>query len=590
LDDGPGVGYFGSISAGIFDATAPTGYSSQAIKQFKDYKLAVYPASGGVSGLREEYNRSLWLLLGITGLVLLIACANLANLMLARANARGREVALRMALGASRVRLLRQLLIESGLLALTGTVLGIVLAQVFSRVLIWSLSTKDWSVKLEVGTDWRVLLFAAALSAITCAVFGTVPAMRASRSNPVQAMKAGDGRVAGSRENLSVQRLMVITQISVSMVLLVGAFLFVHSFRNLLTFDPGVRKSGITVARFGYFQLHVDKMHFAEFEEQLLQDVRAVPGVRSAATTRWVPLTPGSWTHQVHSGEVEAPSKFTWVSPGFFQTMGISLMKGRDFNSQDTAASPHVAIVNQAFVRKFLPGVNPVGQLLRTLPEPQYPGTTFEIVGTIPDTKYSDVRDATPPMAFAPSLQFPVEASGPWAVMVVDSPMLSENVSEAIKQMVKQKYPAVIFQSFDLETSIHDGLLRQRLMAILSGFFGLLAAVLVMVGLYGLMSYLVTLRRNEIGIRIALGSQRWQVVRLVMRDAATMLVAGVVVGNALSLIAGHTVSSMLFGLKPYDLATVASAILLLALVAFLASFLPARKASRLDPMAALRCE
>jgi predicted permease len=582
--------YFGALSPGIFNATAPIGYSAEAVRPFTRFRLGVFPASGGVSNLREEYQDSLSLLLGITGLVLLIACANLANLMLARASVRQREMAVRMALGASRGRLLRQLLIESGLLAMSGALLGVVMAQGFSRFLVRSLSTEQWSVDLPISTDWRVLLFSAAVAMLTCVVFGTIPSLRASNSDPVTAMKTGDRRLTGSRERFSTQRLMVIAQISISMVLLVGALLFVRSFRNLMTLDPGMRERGITIAHIGFPLSHVAPDHYEEFKRQLLEEVRSVPGVTAAATTTNDPLMGGSWTHGVRVGAAEGSSKFTWVSPGYFQTMGIPLLSGRMFANTDTANSPRVAIVNQTFIRQFVGKDNPLGKRVRTLPEPNYPETVLEIVGTIPDTKYNDIRGATPPMAFVPAAQFPAAADGPWASVMIWSDTAPSSVMAEVKRQIGDKHPEIIVQTLDFETQIHDGLLRERLMAILAGFFGSIAAVLVMVGLYGVISYFVTQRRNEIGIRIALGATRRQVIGLVMRSAGLMLAVGVVTGTLLSLIAGHGAASMLFGLKPYDPVTFAIAIGLLTAIAVLASWVPARRAARVNPTVALRCE
>jgi predicted permease len=582
--------YFGATSPGIFDATAPTGYSAEILRGFKAFRLAAYPAGGGVSELRAQYDDSLTLLLAITGLVLLIACANLANLMLARASARQREMAVRMALGASRGRLVRQMLIESGMLAVSGTALGIALAQVLSRVLVRSLSTEQWQVHLTVATDWRVLLFAAVAAVLTCVVFGTVPALRASKSDPVTAMKSGDGRLAGNRERFSVQRLMVVTQIAVSMVLLVGALLFVRSFRNLMTLDPGMREHGITLVHIGFPLTTLKADQYAEFKRQLVEEVRSVPGITNAASTTNDPLLGASWTHGVHVGAVEGLSKFTWVSPSYFQTMGIPLLTGRNFAETDAADAPHVAIVNQTFIRQFTHGANPVGQTMRTIAEPNYPSTIFEIVGTIPDTKYNDIRGKTPPMAFVSAAQYPVAAEGPWTSLLVASDMAPQAVMANLKREIGAKYPDMVLQMFDFESRIHDGLLRERLMAILSGFFGGLAALLVMVGLYGILSYFVTLRRSEIGVRIALGAHRWQVIALVMRDAGRMLIIGGLAGLLLSLAMGRSAGAMLFGLKPYDVATLAFAAVLLAAVAVLASWLPAHRASKVDPVTALRCE
>jgi predicted permease len=582
--------YLSAVSSGIFQATMPSGRSSNSIKRYLGFRLGAYSASGGVSVLREQYDDSLTLLLVITGLVLLIACSNLANLMLARANARQREMAVRVALGASRGRLMRQMLMESGLLALSGAGIGLLLAQFFSRILVRSLTADGSQIKLSLATDWRVLLFSASVAVLTCVVFGSVPALRASKTDPVTAMKSGDGRLAGGRERLSIQRLMVMVQIAVSMVLLVGALLFVRSFRNLMTLDPGMREHGITLVHIGFPLAHLKADQYAEFKRQLVEEVRSLPGVTNASSTTNDPLLGASWEHGVHVGVVEGLSKFTWVSPSYFQTMGIPLLTGRNFAETDTVDAPHVAIVNQAFIRQFMHSASPIGQTTRTVAEPNYPSTVLEIIGTIPDTKYNDIRGETPPMAFVPAAQFPEAAQGPWTSILVASDMAPDAVMGNLKREIRAKHPDMVLQMLDFETQIHDGLLRERLMAILSGFFGGLAALLVMVGLYGILSYLVTLRRSEIGVRIALGAYRWQVIALVMGDAGRMLVTGGLAGLVLSLVMGRSASAMLFGLKPYDVATLAFAAVLLAVVAVAASWIPARRASKVDPATVLRCE
>jgi predicted permease len=577
-----------TLSPGIFEATVSPGRDTKWSETYKHFRLAAYPAAQGVSWLRESYDSSLWLLLGITGLVLLIACANLANLMLARASARERELAVRLALGASRARLVRQLLAESALLAAAGTALGVALAHSLSGVLVWAISTEGSSVNLNTDMDWRVLLFAAGVAILTCAAFGVLPALRSSQTQPAAAMKAGGRGTTAGRERFSLQRLMVVTQISVSLVLLVAALLFVRSFRNLMTFDPGMRENGITTAFLGYWQSNLPPQRWAEFQRELLDEVRATPGVLDAATTTNTPLTGGSWGHGVRVGQVEGNSKFTWVSPAYFNTMGISVVRGRGFNQNDTAASTRVAVVNQTFARKLLGGADPIGQTLRTGQEPNYPSTVYEIVGVIPDTQYDDLRGETPPMTFAPATQFP--AQGPWTVMMIHSNAPSAAISATVKRGLAAGHPGVIMEFGDFQKQIRGQLTPERLMAMLSGFFGLLAAVLAMVGLYGVISFLVARRRNEIGIRLALGAERGQVVAMVMREAGRLLLIGVLTGAALSLLAGRGARSLLFGLKPYDPLTLGAAALLLAIIAAAASFLPARRASKLDPMAALRDE
>jgi predicted permease len=582
-------GYFTSLSPGLFESTAPTGYNAEAVKTFKSFKLGAYPAAAGVSLLRDTYDSSLQLLLAITGLVLVIACANLANLMFARANARQRELAIRMALGASRRRMLRQLLIESGLLALSGATLGVALAQPLSRLLVTALGTSQSSIYLAIVTDWRVLLFAAAVATLTCVVFGTIPAMRGANADPIAALKSGERGIAGNRQHFFVQRLMVITQIAVSMVLLVGALLFVRSYRNLITLDPGMRESGITIAYFDFPTLDIKSENEAEFKRQLLEDVRSIPGIQNAATTTNTPLGGSTWGHTVHVGAIEGSSRFTYVSPSYFATMGIPLLTGRGFTDSDTNATPPVLIVNQAFIRKYIGAGQPLGKLVHVMPEPRYPERTYHIVGTIPDTRYSDLREDTQRIAFVPAAQLPVDAQRDGVAMMIASGTGPDAIT-AIRRTLETKYPSMTLQFFDFQQEIRDHLVGDRVMALLSGFFGVLAALLVVVGLYGVLSYFITQRRNEIGIRIALGAKRGQVIALVMRDTAVMLITGIVLGTALALLSGQAATAMLFGLKPYDLATLAFAILLLAVIGILAGLLPAFKASNLDPIAALRAE
>jgi predicted permease len=385
-----------------------------------------------------------------------------------------------------------------------------------------------------------------------------------------------------------MQRLMVVTQIAVSMVLLVGALLFVRSYRNLMTIDPGMRESGIAVGYFGY-RMGIKPQNEAEFKRQLLEVVRSVPGVENAASTTQTPLGGGSWEHNVRLGTLEGASKFTYTSPSYFATMGIPLLTGRNFTDGDTNGSPFVLIVNQTFIRKYLGNTPPIGQTVHVMPEPQYPERTYQIVGTIPDTKYNSLRGETPPMAFVPAAQFPVTAQGPGMAMMIAANDTTSTMA-TVRRAVATKYPTMIMQFFDFQRGIRDNLVRDRMMAMLSGFFGLLAAVLVVVGLYGVLSFFVAQRRNEIGVRIALGARRLQVIGLILRDTVGMLMAGAIVGIALALLAGRGASALLFGLKPWDVASLTFAFVLLSAIALVATWIPALRASRLDPVAALRAE
>jgi predicted permease len=576
-----------ALSPGMFEATVPPARDPQSTEAYKSFRLAAYPASTGVSSLRD-YDQSLVLLLGITGLVLLIACANLANLMLARTSARSPEIATRLALGASRRRLIRQLLAESILLTVVGALLGITLAQSLSRVLVSAISTADAPVSLQLVTDWRVLWFAIAAAGVTCAAFGVVPALRATGTHPLSVMKAGGRRVTSGRERFSLQRVLVVTQISVSLVLLVGALLFVRSFRNLVTFNPGMREGGLTVAFLGYWQSDLPEEQWGAFEREIADEIRSVPGVESAATTTRVPLQPGSWEHLVTVGAIKGESKFTWVSPEYFSTMDIPVVRGRGFNLSDTAASPRVAVVNQTFIRRYLGGVDPIGHTLRTSPEGDYPATVYQIVGVIPDTQYNDLRSATPPIVFAPASQIP--GQGPWGMVMIRSNLATPVIAQTIKRVMSTRHPDVLVQFSDFQQQVRDGLLPERLMATLSGFFGFLAVLLTIVGLYGVISYIVLSRRNEIGIRMALGASRGVVVRSILRQTLALVGFGIAIGVVFSLIAVRGASSLLFELRADDLPTFAVAAALLATIALFASIVPAYRATKVDPIVALRYE
>jgi predicted permease len=582
-------GYFYSLSPGLFAKTAPEGYSSQELKTFKEFRLSAYPAGAGVSYLREQYNSSLETLLAITGLVLLIACANLANLMLARASVRNREIAIRMALGASRGRILRQTLLESVLLAACGALLGAAIAQPLSRILVKSLDTSQNTIHLIIVADWRVLLFATAAATLTCLIFGTLPALRSTTAEPVASMKTGERGVAGNRERFSVQRAMVITQIAVSMVLLAGALLFVRSYRNLMNLNPGIRESGIAVGYFGFSSMHIKPENLAAFQRRIVDDVLAIPGIENAAATTIVPLSGATWGHAVEVGSLNGPSRFTYVSPSFFSTLGIPLLTGRNFTDGDTNDSPLVLIVNQAFLRKYVGASSTLRVQVHVLPEPQYPARTYQIVGTVPDTKYSDLREDPPPQAFVPIAQLPVTAQEPGMGMLLASrdPAAAQ---VAVRRVLDQQHPGIQMQFYDFQQGIQDQLVGDRMMARLSGFFGVLAALLVVVGLHGVLSYFLARRRSEIGIRMALGASRGRVVAAMLRSASVMLVVGLVAGTLLALLATREASTLLFGVKPWDPVALAGAAALLAVVTVGASLVPSMRAANVNPIHSLRAE
>ena len=579
-----------AMTPGLIEATLPSGYGAPALANYRKFRLVAVPGGNGVSALRQTYDTSLRLLLAITAMVLLIACANLANLMLVRASAREREMAVRLALGASRWRLIRELLSEGVLLAAWGAILGMVLAEIFSRSLIRFLAGAGGAIRLDLSLDWRVLLFTGLVAMGTCLIFGLVPAFRSSRTAPGMVLKSGSRGTTAGRDRFSFQRLLVVLQIAVSVVLLVGALLFVRSFWNLVTVDLGFRERGILIAALDFRRLAPSPERATALIHELQAQASTVPGVEAVATSTHLPLNGSAWNWNlaVHINGVDGSSKFTWVSPEYFQTMGIPLLAGRNFDDRDKQTSPRVAVVNETFVRRYVSGQNPIGKVIRTSAEPGYPEAEYEIVGVVKDTKYSDLRDPAPPISFGPADQFP--NSDGWTILFIRYSTPMSTLMSAVRDKLALVNPTMTMEFHVLENDVQNGLVRERLMALLSGFFGALAALLAMVGLYGVISYIVAMRRNEIGIRMALGASRASVIRIIVRQTLTLLGVGVGSGLVLSLAAARGANSLLYGLQANDPLTLLGAAGFLSAVALAASYIPAYRASRVEPMNALRYE
>jgi putative ABC transport system permease protein len=578
-----------SISPGLFQDTLPSGYDPPDVKSYLEFNLAATPAGIGVSSLRKTYGSPLWFLMAITGLVLLIACANLANLMLARASGREREIAVRLALGAARGRIIRQLLAEGLLLAVAGAAAGGLLAEFLSRFLVSFISTQRDAVFVDLKPDWVVVCFTLGVALLTCLLFALAPAVRASRIGPGAAMKADSRGLTANRERFGLRRFLIVSQVALSLVLMVAAMLFARSLQNALSVDPGYREDGVLVANLDLSRLKIPAERRLSFKRDLLDRVGRVAGVASAADTSIVPISGGGWNSVVVTDNAEdkqeGESLFSRLSAGYFRTLAIPILAGRDFDERDTAGSTKVAIVNEAFARQFLGGADPLGKRFHRRSSPE---VVFEVVGLAKNTKYLDLEEDFPPIAYLPVSQD--DKPGQSDALMINSSVPLPGLMAAVRATIAEVSPEITVDFRVFKNEILNSLLQQRLMATLASIFGLLAAVLATIGLYGVMSYAVAQRRNEVGIRMALGANRGSIVTMILREAGVLLGIGLAVGTVLALFAAPLAKAMLYGLKPTDPLTLAAAVGVLALVGVAAALIPARRAASQDPMSALRYE
>jgi predicted permease len=579
----------GSVSPGLFEETVHSGWNAEAKEKYLNYKLKAVSASTGVSMLRREYGAPLWMLLALAGAVLLIASANLANLLLARARIREREMGVRQALGASRPRLVRQLLVESMLLAAIGAVCGAWFAPVAGGYVVSLISSELNPFFVDLATDWRVLGFTAGLAILTCVLFGLAPALRATRISPFEAMKSASRGLGSGGDRFGFRRVLVVSQVALSFVLLVGALLFSRSLFNLMTVDAGFQQDGILEADVNASRLKLTAERQRALHGELLARLRSVPGVESVASVSTVPMV-GNWREIIYAdnddGTRKKGSSFARVSSGYFETLRIPMLEGRDFDDRDGPAPEDAAIVNEAFAREFFDGESPVGRSFKTEGSRGVPENSFRIIALVKDTKYSDLREDFGPIVFLAATQDrrPILFSQ----FLLRTPRPMPEVMASVKTAVSDVQPGIQFHFHDFKEQIRDTLMRDQLMAALSGFFGLTAAILATFGLYGLISYTVVQRRAEFGIRLALGASPRNIIAMTVREATVLMVIGLTIGVLLAIIVAKAVGSMLFGLSAIDPATFAFGVVSLSAAALTAAYLPARRAAELDPMAALR--
>jgi predicted permease len=582
------------LSPQIFAETVPTNWKPSDQKRFLGWTLTALPAGTGISNLRSQYDLPLQTLMAIAGFVLLLACTNVASLMLARAAARSKEIGVRLALGASRLRLVRQLLTESVLLSCSGALLGILFAQWGGRLVVNYISTGKDKISLDLTLDSRVLIFTAAAAILAGLLFGVLPAFRATRVSLADAMKGTSSAKTQGDSRFRAGRWMVAAQLAISLVLVATTGLFVRSFANLVNLPVGFDRSNVLLANVDLHNAGQAGAQLATMREEMLRRVRALPGVISASESLMTPISGGVRDDFIVVEGPNAPKGddrdvyMNYVTPDYFATLRSRLIEGRDFNAQDKAGAPQVAIVNQALVRKFYPGMDPVGKTFRQYATATVLGPPFLIVGVTGDAKYDTLREDAPPTAYFPLAQ--IEGTLERANFEIRTTTRASQLAKPVEATILDVNKSAAIQFTTLAQQVDDSLTQERLLATLSGFFGALALLLAMIGFYGVLAYVFLQRRKEIGIRMALGAQRGAILRLVMRDVAMLLLVGVAAGLAITWATTRFVQSLLFDLPARDVATFALSVALLAAVALVACWIPARRAMRVDPMVALRYE
>ncbi len=575
----------------INDVEAPLqkGMSDQTMTRFRAKTIGVEPGYRGQSSLHREAKTPLLFLLTVTGIVLLIACANIANLLLARGAGRATEMAIRLSLGANRRQLLAQLLTESCVLAILGGVAGLVVAR-WTMALVASLLPPDASNTLEFELQGRVVLFATILSVATGFIFGLFPAWHSTKPDLVSAIKAQAGQPSGARAAARFRTSLVTAQIALSMALLMCAGLFVKSLANVTRVDLGIKIDNVVTFRVSPGLNGYDPARAKTFYERAEQEMASIPGATGVAIARVALLAGNNWGNDVsvegfaRGPDTDAEARYNEISTRYFRTLGVPLISGREFTPADTLGAPKVAIVNEAFAKKFNLGRDAVGKHMA-----QGEGKLdIEIVGLVQNAKYSEVKQQIPPLFFRPYLQS--ERVGSMSLYVRGSgdpaPLL-----RSIPSVISRLDPNLPIE--DLKTmpqQVRENVFLDRMISTLSAAFAFLATLLASVGLYGVLAYTVSQRTREIGLRMALGADSARVRAMILTQVGWMTLIGVLVGVTGAYYLGKAAASLLFELQPYDPSVIASSVVVLTLVAFGAGYIPAYRASRVQPMQALRYE
>jgi predicted permease len=580
----------GTVSDAWQAAAAREGNNNEARKP---PSLRVTPGSQGLTDLRRDYVQPLRILMVVVGLVLLIACANVANLLLARAASRQKELAVRLALGAGRRRLVRQLLTESVLLALTGGALGVLFAQWGKDALLVLRPGGGKSLELDLSLDLRVLGFTLLVSLLTGILFGLAPAWRATRVDLNQSLKE-TGRTGSGVSRSLLGKSLVIAQVAISLVLLVGSGLFVLTLRNLQNVNAGFNRENLLFFRVDPRLNGYDGARTNALYQQMVERIEAIPGVRAVSHSETSLLGGGGWATiiTVQGRRESNPADGFYLRWNFFKTMEMPILRGRSLTPQDDANAPRVAVVNETLARRVFPNEDPLGKrfVIGRLESDAVPSPDrlIEIVGIVRDAKYRDLRQETPPAIFLLAIQNSAVRRMTFEVRTTGQPTA---MISAIRETVRQLDPNLpLFEFTTQNAQAETTLAQERLFARLTTFFGLLALLLAGIGLYGVMAYSVEQRKREIAIRMALGAQKHEVLKLIVRQGMWLVILGAGAGSIVALNLTHLVASQLFGVKATDPLTFLGVALLLVGVALAACWIPARRATQTDPIEALRCE
>ena len=531
--------------------------------------------------------------MAIVACVLLISCANVANLLIARGSARQREVALRLALGATRWRIVQQLLIESLVLAMMGGVAGLAIAGWGSSALLGLFRTPGTVLTVSATPDLRILGFTLGLSLLTGLLFGLMPARSAASPELASTFKNEATNVIGGRQG-SLRTILVVAQMALSLLLLIGAGLFTRSLANILSMDSGIETSRLLSFDLAPGLAGYQDQRATQFRTALLDRIRATPGVESVGMGSYPLLTGGSWNNSI---TVEGLTRTTGstpsamengVSPGFFAALGMHIVAGRNFDDRDLQANQldkdkrfAVAIVNETFAKRYLPN-GAIGRHVGIGSDPGTP-TPIEIVGIVSDSKYTSLREETPPQLFQPYL------SGTFMTVYVRTANAPAALAQTMRNIVAEVDPALALYGMEtFDAKVDRSLVTERLVGGLSSVFGVLATLLAMIGLYGVMAYGVSRRTREIGVRMAMGAQGRQVAWLILREAVTLVACGVAIGLPAAWFASRYIETQLYGVQPMDPTVITAAVLGLTIVAGAAGFIPVWRATRVNPMIALR--